>query len=109
MTEDNDKQIREDRAMRVYRKLYGFYQQGTAVHFRLIDGGDAGLWRNGMILTLDITSLTMILNELVLGEIPFLLEEIDEDSIVKYTTKVEWENRQNKSKLRETGYGRRKE
>jgi hypothetical protein len=79
----------KEKAFRVYRKLFGFYKDKISIHFKLNSGGDAVMWRNGDILSLDDKTLTMVLKEFVLGERPYLLEEVDEDSINAYIKKGE--------------------
>ncbi len=75
----------DDKAKRTYRKLYYFYENKIPVHFKL----ETGEFRNGEILDLDHKKLTLILREFVFGEIPLLLEDINSDSISKFTKKVE--------------------
>ncbi|MHA1873350.1 MAG: hypothetical protein ACTSVB_04480 [Candidatus Heimdallarchaeaceae archaeon] len=74
MTKENDK------ALRVYRKLIYFFENKIPVHFKL-ENGD---FRNGLILDLNFEKLTLILKENVMGELPILLEDIDENSIFKF-------------------------
>ena len=69
----------------VFRKLVYFKENEIPIHFNLISGG----WKNGRIVSLNETELTLILNEFVEGELPFLLENIDVNSIVKFREKVE--------------------
>jgi hypothetical protein len=72
--------------LRVYRKLLYFFQNEQAIHFTLLDTGE---FYNGLILDLNEKKLTLVLKEFKLGEIPFLLEDINEDSIAVFTTKKE--------------------
>ena len=67
----------------VCRKLNYFYENKIPVHFSLISGG----WKNGEIIDLDDKKLTFVLKEFVEGELPFLCEEIDFDSINKFREK----------------------
>ena len=67
----------------VCRKLDYFYKNKIPVHFSLISGG----WKNGEILDLDEKKLTFVLKENVEGELLFLCEEIDLDSINKFKEK----------------------
>ncbi len=69
----------------VFRKLVYFNENEIPIHFSLISGG----WKNGKIINLDEDKLTLILNEFVEGELPFLLENIDVNSIVKFREKEE--------------------
>jgi len=73
---------------RVYRKLLYFFENQLAIHFTL---AETGSFYNGIILDLNEKKLTLVLKEFKFGEMPFLLEDINEDSIVKYTTKEEGE------------------
>ena len=68
---------------KVYRKLAYFYENRIPVHFKLING----IWKNGIILELNVNKLILILREFVEGEQPFLLEEIREDSIMRFREK----------------------
>ncbi len=68
---------------KVYRKLSYFYEKKIPVHFSLISGG----WKNGEIIDLNENTLTLVLKEFVEGELPFLLENIDPNSIVKFKEK----------------------
>ena len=67
----------------VYRKVLYFYENKIFVHFSLISGG----WKNGKIINLNEDKLTLVLNEFVEGELHFLLENIEINSIVKFKEK----------------------
>ncbi len=67
----------------VYRKLSYFFENKIPVHFTLHSGG----WKNGLILDLNEEKLTLVLEEFVEGELPFLLENIILNSIVKFKEK----------------------
>ncbi len=69
----------------VFRKLIYFQENKLPIHFSLISGG----WKNGKIISLNEDKLTLVLNEFVEGELPFLLENIDVNSIVKFREKEE--------------------
>jgi len=71
----------------VYRKLLYFFENKIPVHFSLISSG----WKNGEIVDLNEKKLTLVLKEFVEGELPFLCEEIDPNSIVKFRKKVPME------------------
>ena len=73
--------------LRVYRKLLYFFNNGLAVHFTIYETGQ---FYNGTILDLNERKLTLVLKDFKLGEVPFLLEDINENSIVAFTTKEEW-------------------
>ena len=70
---------------KVFRKLVYFQENKIPIHFSLISGG----WKNGKIISLNEDKLTLVLNEFVEGELPFLLENIDVNSIVKFREKEE--------------------
>jgi len=67
----------------VYRKLIYFNENEIPIHFCLNSGG----WKNGKIKSLDKKELTFVLDEFVEGELLFLCEEIDIDSINKFKEK----------------------
>lgn len=69
----------------VFRKLVYFNENKIPIHFSLISGG----WKNGEIINLNEDKLTLVLNEFVEGELPFLLENININSIVKFREKEE--------------------
>ena len=73
---------------KVFRKLVYFQENNLPIHFRLISGG----WKNGEIISLNEDKLTLVLNEFVEGELLFLLENINIDSIVKFREKEEKNN-----------------
>jgi len=68
-----------DYALRVLRKLNYFYVNKIPVHFT----NGYGTFFNGTILNLNEKEKSMILDERMLGETPFLFEDINEDSITK--------------------------
>ena len=70
---------------KVFRKLLYFYENEIPVHFDLISNG----WKNGKIKELNEERLTFILEENLEGELHFLCEEVDPDSIVKFKERGE--------------------
>lgn len=70
---------------RIYRKLLYFYEKKIPVHFCLHSPG----WKNGVIKELNKKEQTMILNEMREGELNFLLEEININTIQPYKTPEE--------------------
>ena len=76
---------KQDTGMHVYRKLSHFFENKIPVHFCLLAGG----WKNGKILDLSESKLTLVLKEFQEGIIPFLLEDIDEKTIKAYREKEE--------------------
>ena len=80
----------------VYRKLEYFYANKIPVHFCLVRSG----WKNGEIIDLSEKKLSLVLREFKEGVLPFLLEEIDVDTIVAFKEKKrEGEDVQNHSTL----------
>ncbi len=69
----------------VYRKLVYFFENKMPIHFTLKYGG----WKNGIILDLNEKKLTLVLKEFVEGEMAFLLEDINIESIKKFMEKGE--------------------
>ncbi|HUS49453.1 MAG TPA: hypothetical protein VMZ91_04775 [Candidatus Paceibacterota bacterium] len=67
----------------VYRKLTYFFEKNMPIHFSLYSGG----WKNGLILDLNEKKLTLVLDEFVEGELPFLLENIKIESIKRFIEK----------------------
>lgn len=71
-----------DKAIRVYRRLVYYFESKTPVYFKVYDyKKQMILFRKGLILDLSESKLTCVLKENVLGEIPILLEEINENTI----------------------------
>ena len=68
-----------NKAHRIFRKFVYFFENKTPVHFVEEKTGE---FRNGYVLDLNENKLTLVLNEFERGEMPFLLEEIKESSIV---------------------------
>ena len=62
----------------VYRKLLWFYEKKIPIHFCLLERYG---WKNGDIIDLNEEKLTLVLKEFKEGELPFLLEEINIDTI----------------------------
>lgn len=60
-----------------YRKLLYFFKNNIHVHFKDLDK----IFYNGLILDLNEQKLTLVLRERVRGTMPFLLENIDTNSI----------------------------
>ena len=71
--------------IQVYRKLEYFYKNKRAIHFCLVKGG----WKNGLIIDLNENKLTLVLKDFVDGTLPFLLEEIDVNTIEEFRERKE--------------------
>lgn len=69
----------KDIGQRNYRKLFYYFENKIPIHIKL----NSGQWCNGNILDLNENKLTMVLKEFVRGELPILLEEIDNISEYK--------------------------
>ncbi len=68
----------EEIGKKVYRKLLWFYEKKIPIHFCLLERYG---WKNGEIIDLNEKKLTLILKEFKEGKLPFLLEEINIDTI----------------------------
>lgn len=79
MTEDNND--------KVYRTLEFFKTNGKKIHLRIIGGADKGLFRNGFVLDVSLTQRCFVFVDSVLGERPYLFEEVDVNSIVPFKEK----------------------
>lgn len=77
--------MNNEEGQQVYRKLLYFFKNKIPVHFSLYSGG----WKNGYIIDLSEDMLTLVLQEFVEGELPFLLENIKLHTIVKFKEKEE--------------------
>lgn len=71
----------------VGRKLEFFKNNGKKIHIRIIKGGDAGFFRNGFVLDVSFVQKCFVFVDDVKGELPYLFEEVDVDSIVGYKEK----------------------
>ena len=67
-----------------YRKLKYFFDNKIKIHFKDFNN----VFYNGEIVDLDGIHLTMVLNERKRGTLPFLLEQINPDSIFKMEEKA---------------------
>ena len=72
--------MRNDLGERNYRILLYYFENKIKIHFKDLDE----IFYNGLILDLNEKKLTLVLQERMKGEIPFLLENIKEDSISKF-------------------------
>ncbi len=72
--------MRDDTGERNYRILLYYFENKIPIHFKDLDD----IFYNGLILDLNEKKLTLVLRERVKGEMPFLLENIKEDSISKF-------------------------
>lgn len=75
--------MNNDAGLQAYRKLVYFFENEIPIHFSLVNGG----WKNGTIKELIKPELTLILNEFEEGELSFLLEDINIDSIKRFRPK----------------------
>ncbi len=72
--------MNNETGQKVYRKLLYYFKNFIKIHFKDLDE----IFYNGLILDLNEEKLTMVLRERVRGEIPILLECINENSISKF-------------------------
>ncbi len=70
-----------DRNDRIYRKLEFFKSINKEVHIKIIAGMDRGLFRNGFILDISKSQNCFVFVDNVLGEKPYLFEEVDENIV----------------------------
>lgn len=64
-----------------YRKLEFYKAINKKVHIRIWSGEDSGLFRNGYILDISKDKRIFIFIDDVLGERPYLFEEVDPNII----------------------------
>jgi len=69
---------------KIYRTLEFFKEGKKKVHLKIISGGDAGCFRNGFILDVSKSKKVFVIIDDVIGERPYLFEEVDVNSIVPY-------------------------
>jgi len=60
-----------------YRKLEFLKSTNKKLHINIIDGADKGLFRNGFIIDISLNKRCLIFVDDVLGERPYLFEEVD--------------------------------
>ena len=77
--------MRNETGKKNYRKLLYYFENKFLVHFRDLNE----VFYNGLILDLNEKKLTIVLKERINGEIPFLLEDINTDSITKFKEREE--------------------
>ncbi len=75
--------MKNELGKQAFRKLVYFNENKIPIHFSLTSGG----WKNGKIIELNEDKLTLVLNEFVEGELLFLLENINPNSIVRFRKK----------------------
>lgn len=86
MTTTNNNQKNIDT---IYRKLEFLKSTNKKLHINIISGADKGLFRNGFILDISLNKRCLVFIDDVLGELPYLFEEVDIDGIVFYNKKGE--------------------
>ena len=69
---------------KIYRTLEFFKENNKKIHIKIIGGADSGMFRNGFVLDVSLTQKCFVFIDDVLGERPYLFEEVDEDSIVPF-------------------------
>ena len=73
---------------KIYRTLEFFKSNGKKIHIRIIAGADTGCWRNGFVLDVSLGQRCFVFIDDVMGERPYLFEEVD-PNIVVYREKGE--------------------
>jgi len=81
MTKDNNDKI--------YRTLEFYKESGKKVHLKIIAGADKGCFRNGFVIDVSLSQRCFVFLDSVLGERPYLFEEVDVNSIVGYKERGE--------------------
>ncbi len=71
---------------KIYRTLEFFKSTGKKLHIKIIAGADKGLFRNGFVLDVSLDQRCFVFIDDVLGERPYLFEEVDEN-IIPYKEK----------------------
>ena len=74
---------------KVYRTLEFFKTLGKKIHIKIISGSDRGLFRNGYVLDISEKKKCFVFKDDVMGERPYLFEEVDENSIVPFREREE--------------------
>jgi len=72
-----------------YRLLEFLKSTNRKLHIKIISGGDKGMFRNGFILDISLDKRCLVFIDSVLGEIPYLFEEIDIPKINFYKDEKE--------------------
>ena len=67
-----------------YRKLEFLKSTNKKLHINIIGGADKGLFRNGFIIDISLDKRCLVFIDDVLGERPYLFEEVDIESIGFY-------------------------
>lgn len=75
-----------------YRKLEFLKSTNKKLHIKIIAGADKGLFRNGFIIDISYDKRCLVFLDDILGERPYLFEEIDIPAITFHNEKKEREN-----------------
>ena len=70
-----------------YRKLEFLKSTNKKLHINIIAGADKGLFRNGFIIDISLDKRCLVFVDDVLGERPYLFEEVDIEGIGFYMDK----------------------
>jgi len=86
-----------------YKKLEFLKSTNKKLHIKIIGGGDVGRFRNGFILDISLIKECIVFVDDVLGELPYLFEEIDIPAITFFKREGEKreDDRNNKKLIRE--------
>ena len=72
-----------------YRKLEFLKSTGKKLHIKIIGGSDVGLFRNGFIIDISLDKRCLVFLDAVLGELPYLFEEVNIPEITFYKNEGE--------------------
>ena len=67
-----------------YRKLEFLKSTEKKLHIRIIGGSNKGLFRNGFFIDISLTKRCLVFIDDVMGEEPYLFEEVDIPGITFY-------------------------
>lgn len=71
-----------------YRKLEFLKSSGKKLHINIIAGSDKGLFRNGFILDISLNKRCLVFIDDILGERPYLFEEINISGITFFKEEI---------------------
>lgn len=74
----------DDMNDKICRTLEFYKELGKKIHINIISGRDKGRFRNGYILDISLDKRIFVFIDDILGERPYLFEEIDIDNIAFY-------------------------
>lgn len=72
---------------KLYRTLEFFKTNGKKIHIKIIAGAEKGLFRNGFVLDVSLDQRCFVFIDDIMGERPYLFEEVNVNSIVPFKEK----------------------